>query len=702
MSSNKKKRRASGEGSKQPSIKDAFSKQAAAGALPSLRAVLEVRRAPKVVPEVFLEEALKIHEMYREEQGAASRAIAAASGLRRSSRRRTRSKRFSDDTGGSADDRAKRGARRSEDGSGSGDDSDDPLAAGLTDGAERAASKDGSRQQQQEEEDEDEEAEYARALCERWQGHATAFIATVSKWVSANWMLPLALQECLVHFVANHELHSTDPSLSLNALRLLQRIAAHHPHAEFLGETEDLPPRVVSHEEVWHPLLRDSTLIGRLGASGFQLAQRLVAGALELATGARDASAPVGGAGGGGSDSGDGSVGSRIGPQGRALLLHYVTGLLQSDLAARLRVWRAARCSDDGGARAAETVLQGALLWRLLQDDNSWTGARGDKAQLVRALAVLAVAGQAERPASAGAAVAGQQQRPDQQRQGGGAGGGSADAPVPALLRVEALRSLGVRLLRLLFVLLGAAEEAGLYSDSARQRIRTQSTNDRAQLDRALLGVLLGNDVPPALKHPASKGDLLSALPGRDRVRLVSIVAAEAYARSWKAKNPCEHLESLHAYALDQGKGAAAFVAGDAGAVAGYLASHYAWAAKALAAGSLDGATVLAAQLVLGAAEEADARGAQAAAEAGAKAAQAAAAGGGRGRGAKQPGAGSDPAAAAASAAAAAFPSEPVRRLLDAARGADGFGALQVEVREALAAAEAAAARLGAAGGGAA
>lgn len=259
----------------------------------------------------------------------------------------------------------------------------------------------------------------------------------------------------------------------------------------------------------------------------------------------------------------------------------------------------------------------------------------------------------------------------------------------------------------------------------------------------------LGNDVPSALKHPASKGDLLAALPGRDRVRLVSIVAAEAYSRSWKAKNPCDHLETLHAYAMDQvgranrargtpaaaqlawrtqakgallprrvthmppptalpsrparrphqGKGAAAFVEGDAGAVAGYLASHYAWAAKALAAGSLDGATVLAAQLVLGAAEEADARGAQAAAAACAKAAQAAAAAGGaRGRGAKQLGA-SDPAAAATAAAVAAFPAEPVARLLEAARGADGFGSVQVEVREALAAAEAAAARLSAAGG---
>jgi hypothetical protein len=41
-----------------------------------------------------------------------------------------------------------------------------------------------------------------------------------------------------VHFVANHELHTRDPSLSINALRLLQRIAAHHPHAEFLAGTE--------------------------------------------------------------------------------------------------------------------------------------------------------------------------------------------------------------------------------------------------------------------------------------------------------------------------------------------------------------------------------------------------------------------------------------------------------------------------------
>jgi hypothetical protein len=56
-----------------------------------------------------------------------------------------------------------------------------------------------------------------------------------------------------------------------------------------------------------------------------------------------------------------------VGRQGRALLLHYVAVVLEADLAARLRVLREAKASDDGGARAAETVLQGALLWRLLQ-----------------------------------------------------------------------------------------------------------------------------------------------------------------------------------------------------------------------------------------------------------------------------------------------------------------------------------------------
>lgn len=64
--------------------------------------------------------------------------------------------------------------------------------------------------------------------------------------------------------------------------------------------------------------------------------------------------------------SGEGS-GQQVGRQGRALLLHHVAHVLQLDLAARLRVWRAARQQDDGGARAAETVLQSALLWRLLQ-----------------------------------------------------------------------------------------------------------------------------------------------------------------------------------------------------------------------------------------------------------------------------------------------------------------------------------------------
>jgi hypothetical protein len=63
--------------------------------------------------------------------------------------------------------------------------------------------------------------------------------------------------------------------------------------------------------------------------------------------------------------------------------------------------------------------------------------------------------------------------------------------------QLESLRALGTRLLRLLLALLGAAEGAGLYSDSARHRARAQGANDRAQADKALLGVLVGPR-PPA------------------------------------------------------------------------------------------------------------------------------------------------------------------------------------------------------------
>ena len=47
------------------SIKDAFKKQQAAGAAPppSVKLVLEVADAPKVVPDLFLDEALKIHDV---------------------------------------------------------------------------------------------------------------------------------------------------------------------------------------------------------------------------------------------------------------------------------------------------------------------------------------------------------------------------------------------------------------------------------------------------------------------------------------------------------------------------------------------------------------------------------------------------------------------------------------------------------------
>jgi len=134
-------------------------------------------------------------------------------------------------------------------------------------------------------------------------------------------------------------------------------------------------------------------------------------------------------------------------------------------------------------------------------------------------------------------------------------------------------------------------------------------------------------------------------------------------------------------------------MAGDAGAVAAYLSDHYAWAVKALVAGSLAGCTVLVAQLLLGAAEEADAKGAEAAvAAAGGSGGGSVAKGRGKGLGEQQSAKGA--AAVAASAAAGAFPAGPARRLVTAARAADGFSALQVDVQEALAVAEMAVARM--------
>ncbi len=178
--------------------------------------------------------------------------------------------------------------------------------------------------------------------------------------------------------------------------------------------------------------------------------------------------------------------------------------------------------------------------------------------------------------------------------------------------------------------------------------------------------------------------------------------SAEAYNKSWKGKHPCEHLELLHTYTSEQGKGAPAFRTADAGAVAAYLAAHYAWAAKALVAGSAAGCAVFAAQLLLGAAEEVDGMGAEAAAAGAAADATAGAAGtsakgrgGAKGKGAGGGGGGQHGAAQAAEAAAAvAFPSAAARQLLEAARGVDGFAALQVDVQEMLAVAEMAVARV--------
>ncbi len=61
----------------------------------------------------------------------------------------------------------------------------------------------------------------------------------------------------------------------------------------------------------------------------------------------------------------------------------------------------------------------------------------------------------------------------------------------PVARQVESLRALGTRLLRLLFALLGAAEEAGFYSQN-QSKTRVQGANDRMQLDKALLSVLVG------------------------------------------------------------------------------------------------------------------------------------------------------------------------------------------------------------------
>jgi hypothetical protein len=138
-------------------------------------------------------------------------------------------------------------------------------------------------------------------------------------------------------------------------------------------------------------------------------------------------------------------------------------------------------------------------------------------------------------------------------------------------------------------------------------------------------------------------------------------------------------------------------MAGDAGAVADYLAAHYAWAAKALAAGSLAACTVLVAHLLLGAAEEADGRRAAGAGAGVGAAGPSPAKAGGKGR--KGRGSSGSAGADADAAAAGSFPSAAARRLIEAARGADGFGALQVDVQELLAVAEAAVARQEAAGG---
>lgn len=145
----------------------------------------------------------------------------------------------------------------------------------------------------------------------------------------------------------------------------------------------------------------------------------------------------------------------------------------------------------------------------------------------------------------------------------------AAAAPVSAGELVGAARALLQQLLRLY----SAAEAGGMYvgQQTARGAAATSAANDRFQLDAVLRQALSGGWMLPELRAPAALQRLLCALPPAHRVRLCALVVTEAiHSRSYEERGTAAnaHMDALHAYWGEQGRGCSSFTAGDAVEVA--------------------------------------------------------------------------------------------------------------------------------------
>ncbi|KAF6262020.1 hypothetical protein COO60DRAFT_1636231, partial [Scenedesmus sp. NREL 46B-D3] len=432
-----------------------------------------------------------------------------------------------------------------------------------------------------------------QALAERWQSRAAFVVHHLQAWAGSRVALQQPLQEILMHIVINYDLHP-DPSISVRAYRLLvQNLAAHPPLKPAGALLEGQPRQLLRSTLSWNPLTNSALTANDkdaadtkerppmgfkeiFGGMRFGLLQSLVRNAVQLVTG--------------NSNSACWNVrppGLQRPSTGKALLLLWLVQLLQADAHVRLAVFEEHMQSCEGldadevsmvKSRAA-SVLSESLLHKLMRDDFGWSqepDSETGRHRLVRDLLVLVASSADEAPAAAGAgSQAAAAAAPVTPAAAEAAAAAAAVRPVSAGDMIGAAR----RLLLLLFQLYTGMEAAGAYAargGGAHHAARgAAGQNDRWWLDNVLLMALAGARMMQAVRADgagpvraaAALQRALQALPAAHALRLVALGVAEAikkrpYDDPTAAAN--NHVEALHVYFADEGRGFAEFRRGDA------------------------------------------------------------------------------------------------------------------------------------------
>eukprot|EP00879_Flechtneria_rotunda_P027471 GHRR01029431.1.p1 GENE.GHRR01029431.1~~GHRR01029431.1.p1 ORF type:complete len:312 (+),score=149.13 GHRR01029431.1:145-1080(+) len=200
------------------------------------------------------------------------------------------------------------------------------------------------------------DARKAQDIGALWQGSAAYINRQLSLWAGSSTMLPMHLQQCLLHIALNQELHP-DPLISVKAYQLLWVNLQRHPPAVPAAMAERQPPVLQTFEELWHPLhpkqTQRSKLTAKLGGTGFGAFQDLVSNAVLLVTGSS-------------SGINSSSSNSSAPSQGKALVLLYLVQLLHSDCVARLAAFEQHMQLCQGPTQEQKALRQRALV--LLQN----------------------------------------------------------------------------------------------------------------------------------------------------------------------------------------------------------------------------------------------------------------------------------------------------------------------------------------------